>query len=57
VQRAVLTANTLTAALGFVFSLIGQLGGVQGVDALCWSTVLLYLPLAAGFGYLRFMRQ
>lgn len=57
VQRAVLTANTLTAALGFVFSLLGQLGGVPGVNALGWSTVLLYLLLAAGFGYLRFMRQ
>ena len=57
VQRAVLTANFLTAALGTIFSLIGQLGGVQGVNALGWSTVLIYLLLALGFGYLRFMRQ
>ena len=57
VQRAVLTANTLTAALGFVFSLIGQLGGVPEVNALGWSTVGLYLLLALGFGYTRLMRQ
>ena len=57
VQRALLTANFLTAALGFLFSLFGQLGGVAGVNALGWSTVLLYLLLALGFGYLRFMRQ
>ena len=57
VQRAVLTANALTATLGFIFSLIGQLGGVGGVNALGWSTVLIYLLLAAWFGYLRFMRQ
>jgi hypothetical protein len=57
VQRAVLTANTLSAALGFLFSLFGQLGGVAGVNALGWSTVLIYLLLTLGFGYLRFMRQ
>src|SRR5687767_6289851 len=48
VQRAVLTANVLTAALGFIFALLGQLGGVAGVNALGWSTVLLYLLLALG---------
>lgn len=57
VQRAVLTANALTAALGFIFSLLAQFGGVPGANALGWSTVLLYLLLALGFGYLRFMRQ
>ena len=56
VRRAVLTANALTATLGFLFSLLGQLGGVAGVNTLGWSTVLLYLLLALGFGYLRFMR-
>jgi hypothetical protein len=57
VQRAVLTANFLTTALGTIFSLIGQLGGVPGVNALGWSTVLIYLLLGLGFGYLRFMRS
>lgn len=56
VRRAVLTANTLTALLGFVFSLIAQLGGVPGANALGWSTVGLYLLLALWFGYVRMMR-
>lgn len=56
-QRAVLTANFVSASLGFLVSLMGQLGGVPGVNALGWSTVLLYLLLALAFGYLRFLRQ
>jgi hypothetical protein len=56
VQRAVLTANFLTAGLGFLFSLMAQLSGVSEANALGWSTVALYLLLALGFGYLRFMR-
>ena len=54
VRQAILTANLVGDALGFIFSLIGQLGGVSGVNALGWSTVLLYLLLALGFAYLRF---
>ena len=57
VQRSLLTANALTASLGFIFSLIAQLGGVQGANGLGWSTVVLYLLLALAFLYLRFMRQ
>src|SRR4030095_8743564 len=48
-KQAVLTANLAFDAIGFIFSLIGQLGGVPGVNALGWSTVLIYLILAAGF--------
>ena len=55
VQRSLLTANFVTVSLGTIFALIGQLGGIAGVNALGWSTVLLYLLLALGFGYLRFM--
>lgn len=56
-KQAVLTANLATDAIGFIFALIGQLGGVPGVNALGWSTVLLYLILAAGFAYLRFVAR
>jgi len=56
-KQAVLTANLATDAIGFVFALIGQLGGVPGVNALGWSTVLIYLILAAGFAYLRFVAR
>ena len=54
VKQAVLTVNLATDALGLIFSLIGQLGGVPGVNALGWSTVLIYLLLTAGFAYFRF---
>ena len=53
-QQTILTSNLAADALGLVFSLIGQLGGVPGINALGWSTVLLYLLLTAGFAYLRF---
>ncbi len=56
VQQAVLTANLVGDALGTIFALIGQLGGVPGVNALGWSTVLIYLLLTLGFAYLRFFR-
>jgi hypothetical protein len=52
--RAVLTMNLATDTVGFIFALIAQLGGVPGVNALGWSTVVIYLILAAGFAYLRF---
>lgn len=56
-KQAVLTANLATDALGFIFSLMGQLGGVPGVNALGWSSVLIYLLLAAGFAYFRFFSK
>ena len=55
--QAILTANLASDAIGFIFALIGQLGGVPGVNALGWSTVLIYLILAAGFAYLRFFAR
>ena len=56
-QQAILTANLVGDALGFIFSLIGQLGGVPEVNALGWSTVLIYLLLTLGFAYLRFLAK
>lgn len=54
-RQGLINANLAGDAVGFIFALMGQLGGVPGVNALGWSTVVLYLILAAGFGYLRFM--
>ncbi len=48
-QRAVVLANLVTDGLGFVVILIGQLAGVA--NDLNWSTVVIYLLLALGFGY------
>jgi hypothetical protein len=42
-------------AIGFVVALVGQLDGV--VNTLGWSTVVIYLVLALGFGYFRFAKQ
>lgn len=56
-RDAVINANLIGDAAGFVFALLGQLGGVGGVNALGWSTVILYLLLTAGFAYLRFVAR
>ena len=54
-RQAILLALFVGDAVGFVVSLIAQLGGV--VNALGWSTVAIYLLLAIGFGYFRFMAR
>jgi len=56
-QQAILTANLVGDALGSIFSLMGQLGGVPGVNSLGWSTVLIYVLLTLGFAYLRFFSR
>ena len=55
--RAILLANLASDGLGFVLSLLNQLSGRAGVNALGWSTVALYLLLALGFAYFLFMPQ
>jgi hypothetical protein len=56
-RQALTTANFAFDLVGFIFSLLGQLGGVNGVNSLGWSTVIIYLLLAAGFAYLRFFAR
>src|SRR5574341_1216873 len=56
-QQGLINANLAGDAVGFIFALLGQLNGVGGVNALGWSTVLIYLLLAAGFAYLRFVAR
>ena len=48
-RRAILLALFVGDGVGFIVSLMGQLGGVM--NALGWTTVLIYLLLALGFGY------
>lgn len=55
-SQTLLNTNLASDVVGFIFALLGQLGGVPGVNALGWSTVLIYLLLAVGFAYLRFTR-
>jgi len=54
--RAIVLGNLVSAALGFVIALIGQLTVVGGVNQLGWSTVAIYLLLALGFGYFQFVK-
>ena len=54
-RRAILLALFVGDSVGFVVALIGQLGGVM--NALGWSTVAIYLLLAIGFYYFRFVAK
>jgi len=56
-KQVVLLGNLVGDGLGFIFMLLGQLGGVPGINAMGWSSVLVYLVLAAGFAYLRFFAK
>jgi hypothetical protein len=51
-RRAILLALFVGDSVGFIIALIAQLGGA--VNALGWSTVVIYLLLAVGFGYFSF---
>jgi len=53
-REAILFALFVADGIGFVVALIGQLNNV--VNNLGWSTVVIYLLLALGFGYFRFSK-
>lgn len=53
-RKAIVLALFISNGIGFIVALIGQLAGV--VNSLGWSTVVIYLVLAAGFGYFQFTR-
>ena len=53
-QQAITLGGFVGDGIGFVVALLGQLAGVT--NALGWSTVIIYLFLAVGFGYFRFMK-
>jgi hypothetical protein len=55
VRQAILLGLFVAEGVGFVFALINQLGG--GINALGWSTVIIYLLFALGFGYFRFIKS
>jgi hypothetical protein len=44
----------VVSGVGFVIALLAQLDGV--VNSLGWTTVAIYLLLALGFGYFRFIK-
>jgi len=53
-QRAIVLAYFIALVIGFVVALQGQLAGIS--NALGWSTVVIYLLLALGFGYFQFAK-
>lgn len=53
-RGAIVLALFIGDVIGFVVALLGQLSGV--INPLGWSTVVIYLLLALGFGYFQFMR-
>jgi len=55
VRQAILLGLFVAEGVGFVIALKTQLGG--GINALGWSTVIIYLLFALGFGYFRFIKS
>jgi hypothetical protein len=53
IRRAILLAFFITDGTGFIVALLGQLSGITNL--LGWSIVGVYLLLALGFGYFRFV--
>ncbi|MFC1825547.1 hypothetical protein ACFL9T_22780 [Thermodesulfobacteriota bacterium] len=53
-RRAIIFALFLGDVVGFIVALQGQLSGA--INALGWSTVVIYLLLALGFGYFQFVK-
>lgn len=53
-RDAIVLAFFIGDAIGFIAALIGQFSGA--VNTLGWSTVVIYLLLALGFGYFQFMK-
>ncbi len=52
--RAIVLAVFIGDTIGFVVALIAQISG--SVGALGWTTVVIYLLLALGFGYFQFLK-
>ena len=53
-RRAIVLALFIADGISFVVALIGQLSNVM--NALGWSTVVIYLLFSLGFGYFQFFK-
>ena len=54
-RKAIVLSFFIGDAIGFIIALIAQLSGV--VNSVGWSTVVIYLLLALGFGYFQFSKS
>ncbi len=53
--HGLLLGQFVANAIGFLVTLFGQLSGATGINALGWLIVVIYLFLAIGHGYFRFI--
>ncbi len=53
--HGLLLGQFVANAIGFLVTLFGQLSGAIGINALGWLIVVIYLFLAIGHGYYRFI--
>jgi len=53
-RRGIVLALFIAFAVGLVASVLGQLAGA--VNALGWSTVVIFALFTVGFGYFQFMK-
>ena len=53
-RRAIVIGGFVNSLIGFLVSLFSQVAGM--VNALGWSTVLIFLFFAVGFGYFLFTK-
>ena len=54
-RKSIVLALFIADGVGFIVALMGQLGNV--VNALGWSTVLIYLILTVWWGYFQFSKK
>ena len=54
-RKAIVNAMFIGDSIGFIVALSGQLNNV--VNNMGWSTVVIYLLLAIGFGYFNFSKS
>lgn len=53
-RKAIILAMVFSETVSFIVALLAQFSGA--VNALGWSTVIIYLFLALGFGYFQFIK-
>ncbi len=53
--NGLLLGQFVANAIGFLVTLFGQISGVTGINQLGWLIVVIYLVLAIGHGYYRFI--
>jgi hypothetical protein len=53
-KKAIILAQLVSAAIGFIVALMGTISGVMNVTG--WLSVVIYLLLTLGYAYFQFMK-